>query len=110
MKHTKIAAMMAGAAAGAALTALAIALIFVMGTGIGGAAIFITILAVSGGTGFLMGRLHRGRELDRRAYQRGFQAGLTRKTLVIRQPGCTFSIRVPDGVEMGDYRMPDILH
>lgn len=97
MKGTKVAVMAMGAVSGAALMALAVAVVFGMATGIRGAALMLATVVVAGGTGFLMGRLHQTREVNRFSYQKGLQDGLAKNTTVIREQECNYSIRSDNG-------------
>lgn len=97
MKGTRVAAMAAGTASGAVLMALAVAVVFGLKTGIGGAALMLMTVAVAGSTGFLMGRLHRAGEVNRFSYQKGLQDGLAKNTTVIREKDRNYTIRsAPD--------------
>ena len=93
MKGTRVAAMAAGAASGAVLMALAVAVVFGLKTGIGGAALMLMTVAVAGGTGFLMGMLHQTRVLNKFYYQKGLQDGLAKNTVVIREKDRSYSVR-----------------
>lgn len=89
-------AIVAGAAAGAVLMALAIEIVVGMETGIAGAVLVVLTIAVAAAVGWIIGRNHRIRRSNYHAYMKGYQAGLEKKTLVIRQPGCRISFRMQD--------------
>lgn len=93
MKGTRVAAMAVGTASGAVLMALAVAVVFGLKTGIGGAALMFATVAVAGGTGFLMGRLHQMRVVNKFYYQKGLQDGLAKNTIVIREQDRSYSVR-----------------
>ncbi|MCD7812111.1 MAG: hypothetical protein LUG91_09755 [Ruminococcus sp.] len=86
----------AGAAAGAILTGLAVEIIFGLGTGLAGAALVVMVIAVAAAFGWLTGRQSRIRKEHEAAYRSGYRRGLEEKTLVIRQPGVSVSFRTQD--------------
>lgn len=88
-------ALLAGVAAGAVLMALAVTIVFGLKTGIAGAVLVILVIAVSGLSGWFAG-MQQLRENNYAAYVKGYNEGLAEKTLVIRQPGRSVSIRMRD--------------
>ena len=72
----------AAAAAGAVLMALAVAIIFALGTGIVGAVLVVLVIIVVAFSGWFAGMLQQIRENSRAAYMQGYNEGLKKKTLV----------------------------
>lgn len=84
MKGKRMAMLAVGIIAGAVLTTLAGTLIFGMDTGFGGAVLIFLTMAVSGGTGFLIGKQYQVQKFNEYAYRKGFQEGSSENTLIIR--------------------------
>lgn len=89
----------AAAAAGAVLMALAVAIVFALGTGIAGAVLVALVIIVAAFSGWFAGMLQQIRGNNRAAYMQGYNEGLKKKTLVIRQPGRSISVRMQDTEE-----------
>ncbi len=68
-------AIVAGAAAGAALMGLFLAVIMRYGAGIPGMLLMILLIIVSGAGGWMLGYQNRSREAGRKAYEKGYEAG-----------------------------------
>jgi uncharacterized membrane protein SpoIIM required for sporulation len=68
--------MVVGAVAGAVLMAMAVVLVFWMGTGIPGGIIYICTMAVAGGIGYLIGFQKRIRKNNIRSHRQGYRDGL----------------------------------
>lgn len=88
------------AAAGAVLMALAVAIVFALRTGIVGAVLVALVIIVAAFSGWFVGMLQQVRENNHAAYMQGYNEGLKKKTLVIRQPGCSILVRMPDTEEL----------
>lgn len=89
-------ALMVGAAAGAVLMALSVTVVFSLGTGMAGAVAVVLLIAVSVFSGWFAGLQQQVRENNHAAYMQGYNEGLKKKTLVIRQPGRSISVRMQD--------------
>lgn len=96
--------LMAGAAEGAVLTALAATVVFGLDTGMAGAVVAVLLITVSVFSGWFAGMLQQVRENNNAAYMQGYNEGLKKKTLVIRQPGCSILVRMRDTEELGAAR------
>ncbi|MCM1212932.1 MAG: hypothetical protein NC331_16720 [Lachnospiraceae bacterium] len=89
-------ALVSGAAVGAVLTALSATVVFGLGTGMAGAALVVLIIIVAALSGWYAGMQQQAAENNNAAYMKGYHEGLKKKTLVMRQPGCSISVRMPD--------------
>lgn len=95
-KRENSSGMIVGAVAGAVLMALAVAVVFGLQTGIAGAVLAVLLIAVSVAVGWVIGWNRRIRQMNRYAYMRGFREGLARKTLIIENADCRYSITGQD--------------
>ena len=86
--------MLKGVLSGAVLMALLVTVVCGLGTGIAGFLLTLLIMAAAGISGWAAGRQSRMRQDAGMAYQRGYRAGLAKKTLVINQPGCRYTVTV----------------
>ena len=76
--------------------ALVITMVFGLQTGIAGAILVVLIVTVSAFSGWLVGLHQRIQKRNYYSYMKGYQEGLSKKTLVIRHPDLRFSITLSD--------------